>query len=118
MSHRTEVDAEFLDKDMVKKTCEELGVEFIDEKKVKLFEGTFPCEYSIRLKGWSYAVGIQENGKALFDNYNGGWGDEKDLDSFRQRYTENVTLHHAAQAGYRVLHREMNNGTLRIEIQR
>jgi hypothetical protein len=118
MSHRTEVETEFLDKEMVKKTCEELGIEFVDEKQVRLYEGNFPCDYSIKLKGWNYAVGIQSNGKALFDNFNGQWGNESELDAFRQRYSENVTLHHAERAGYRVLHREMNNGTLRIEIQR
>lgn len=47
MSHRTEVKTQFLDKEIVKKTCEELGHEFVDQKNVRMFDGSTESESTL-----------------------------------------------------------------------
>ncbi len=118
MSHRTEVKTQFLDKELVKQTCEQLGHEFVDEKNLRMFDGATESEYAIKLKGWSQPVCVKQDGGAWVDNYEGRWGEMATFNQFCQRYAENVTMSHAERNGYRVLHREEVNGTIQLRLGR
>jgi hypothetical protein len=122
MSHKTEVQTQFTDIEQLKKTCEELGYRFEETTKVQLFEsgpnGLVDSVAAVHIPGWRYPVAIKEDGTAAFDNYNGSWGSESNLDSLRQKYAENVALSHAERSGYRVLHRENINGNLQLRLGR
>jgi hypothetical protein len=119
MSHKTNVETAFLDREQVAKTCEQLGYEFLDVKEINLYEGKQACAYAIQIPGWRYPIAITEEGKSVFDNFEGQWGKEEKFDKFRQGYAENVTLAHADRSGYRVLHRELTqDGTLQIRLGR
>lgn len=122
MSHKTEVQTQFGDIDSLKKTCEELGYRFEETSKVQLFEsgpnGLVDCVAAVHIPGWNYPVAIKEDGTAAFDNFNGRWGNESNLDSLRQKYAENVALAHAERSGYRVLARENVNGNIHLRLGR
>lgn len=122
MSHTATVQTQITDKELAKKTCEELGFEFMDVKQVSLFEAkdrNLACQFAFRPTGWQYPVAILEDGTAKYDTYNGTWGKDSEFDKFRQKYAENVTLDYAQRQGYRVLHRELNqNGTLQLRLGR
>lgn len=122
MSHKTEVQTQFSDIEQVKKACEELGYKFEETNKVQLFEsgpnGLVDCVAAVHIPGWRYPVAIKQDGTAAFDNYNGAWGKESNLDSLRQKYAENTALAYAERSGYRVLHRENINGSLQLRLGR
>ncbi|MBA4019173.1 MAG: hypothetical protein C0483_18560 [Pirellula sp.] len=44
--------------------------------------------YAVQLKDWNYPVVFNlEEGKAAYDNYNGKWGQQKELDNLLQGYS-------------------------------
>jgi hypothetical protein len=116
MSHKTEVETQFLDIDMVKKTAEELGYTFEHHKgDLALFNGQVVenAVAKVKIPGWNYPIGIRADGTAGFDNFNGSWGDEKQFDAFRQQYALNVTVDQAQRNGYRVLHQSVDGSGVR-----
>lgn len=123
MSHKTEVKTAFTNIEAVKKTCEELGYRFEETSVVQLFqsgeEGRIETVAAVHIPGWRYPVAIRADGTAAMDNYNGQWGNESQLDAFRQKYAENVTLQHAERSGYRVLYRGTTlDGKLQLRLGR
>lgn len=123
MSHKTEVKTQFTNLEAIKKTCEELGFRFEETKHVQLFqsgpEGSINTVAAVHIPGWRYPVAIREDGTAAYDNYEGRWGEEAQLDKFRQKYAENVTLQHAERSGYRVLYRGTTlDGKLQLRLGR
>lgn len=120
MSHKTEVETQFLDVDMVEKTANELGYKFERVTgDVMLFNGqkVENAVAKVQIPGWNYPIGIRADGTAGFDNFNGSWGDEKQFDTFRQQYALNVTMDQAQRNGYRVLHQSVDgNGFRRLHL--
>jgi hypothetical protein len=137
MSHTTKVNVEMRDLEMVEKTCQELadkGYRFVKTDSVKMFEGgkNEECVAAIYIDGetvvedgrevvkgkWNYPIAIKEDGSIAYDNYNGHWGDIKQLDNFRRLYTENVAVKFAESTGRRVLHREVIDGSVTLTLGR
>jgi hypothetical protein len=122
MSHTATVQTQISNKEIAKKTCEELGFEFLDVKQVSLYQSehrNLSCEFAFKPKGWSYPVAVKADGSALYDNYNGHWGEQKHFDEFRQKYAENVALDHAQRHGYRVIHRGLSqDGSIQLRLGR
>ena len=95
MSHRVRVKSvKFVGKDTLAATCKALGLAAPVQGKYKLFTGGVIEGEAITLPGWRYPVVIEEDGTINFDNYNGTWGDEKQLHKLQQAY--------GAQAGRQI----------------
>jgi len=45
-----------------------------------------PAGLGIMLPGWRYPMVITPDGKAVYDNYNGSWGDIQELYAFSAHY--------------------------------
>jgi hypothetical protein len=122
MSHTATVQTQISNKEIAKKTCEEMGIEFLDVKQVNLYQTehrNLQCEFAFKPKGWNYPVAVKADGSALYDNYNGHWGEQKHFDEFRQKYAENVALDHAQRHGYRVIHRSLSqDGSIQLRLGR
>lgn len=66
--------------------------------QVKLFSGTVEVDFSVQLRDWRYPLGVNaQTGEAKFDNYNGSWGNERELDAFHQKYAEAVAVEAAGE---------------------
>ena len=58
---------------------------------VKLFTSDTNVDFSVKLPGWRYPVGINtQSGEVSLDNYNGHWGDMKELHRLSQEYALQV----------------------------
>lgn len=57
---------------------------------------------SFKIPSWHKPVLLTQDGRLLYDNYNGHWGDEKELNKFRQGYASEVAIEEMTRKGYRL----------------
>jgi hypothetical protein len=103
MSESVSIDVRVLDTLAFTKAAKSL--DFVEshsttEQKVNLFS-TSHTGMHVKFKNWNYPV-VFENGKAVYDNYNGKWGDIKKLNEFVREYTAFAAINAAAKEGTRV----------------
>ena len=86
MSHIVQITTEVRDAVAVGAACQRLKLEAPTHDTVKLFSGE-ATGVIVKLPGWKYpAVFDTESGQARYDNYNGRWGKQAQLDRFLQGY--------------------------------
>jgi hypothetical protein len=115
MSHTTKATIDFSDLDALRIACEELGHAFRDVGTVRLYAESVADAYSVKLKHWNYPIAIK-NGEVFFDNYNGRWGDIKDLNALKARYGIVQAERRARARGQSTERVRLDNGTVQVRI--
>lgn len=117
MSHTTTIELEIKDVDALRQACKTLGYEYQENVTVDLYDGTRVenC-FSIKIPGWHYPV-VCKDGRVHYDNYQGAWGKQADLDRLRQRYATNAQIAVAKKKGYRV-REESVDGKIKLILER
>jgi hypothetical protein len=92
VSHIVTVVTEIRDPDAVAAACRRLGLDEPVHRTIALFEGQ-ATGWLVKLPDWLYPVVVDlATGEIRYANYEGRWGDPKQLDRFVQRYAvENST---------------------------
>ena len=92
MSHKVTLSLSIKDKACLKRACNALKITFQEgSHTVRQFTTYTPTEFSVQLPGWNYPVAINlQSGEVVFDNYNGSWGDIKQLHRLAQEYALQV----------------------------
>ena len=116
MSHVATVELEMRDIPALLGVCEKLGFKVELGRTVKFFDGTKVKGTAVQLPGWNYPVVVTDT-KVAFDNYQGAWGDLKDLNKLKQGYATEVTRNQAKRLGFRIQHeRLMEDGTVKLTL--
>ena len=72
----------------------------------------------VELPGWSFPVVIDtEKRQTHFDNYNGAWGDYKELDKLVQAYAVAKAMLEARKQGHSVSEQTLPDGSIKLTIQ-
>ena len=120
MSHTTTIKTQFLDEAAIAAACKELGLPAAIRGKATLFRFNDPTEHEgilVQLPGWNYPVIINtKTGEAKFDNMNGKWGAQVELEKFTQYYGVHKATMEAQKRGLRVLRSVQPNGVIRLTI--
>lgn len=115
MSHITECKVELTNEEALIAAIEYLGLESLGKKEFSLYSGQKATGLGVSLEGWSYPVVIDcENGKAWYDNYNGRWGQQEQLDKLVQEYSAQVLMQQAMAANMQMERIEEENGDLQL----
>ena len=70
------------------------------------------------MPGWSFPVVIDtEKHQTHFDNYNGAWGDPKELDKLLQAYAVEKTALEARKQGHSVTEQTLSDGSIKLTVQ-
>jgi hypothetical protein len=70
------------------------------------------------LPGWNYPVVCDTaNGQLKFDNFQGHWGDRKELDRFLQAYAVEKSRIEARKNGHTVTEQPLADGSIKLTIQ-
>lgn len=86
MSHTVTISVQVRDLPALIAACRRLSLEAPIPGEHELFAEKIRG-YAVRLKDWDYPVVFNlEEGKAAYDNYNGDWGNQKELDNLLQGY--------------------------------
>jgi hypothetical protein len=72
----------------------------------------------VRLHDWTYPVVIDTGtGQVRFDNYEGAWGDQAQLDRFLQIYAVEKARIEARKKGHQVTEQALADGSIKLTIR-
>ena len=117
MSHIVQIQTQVRDAEGVRAACRRLGL-------AEPVLGTFPLfsavasGVAVQLPGWKYPVVCQlDTGQVQFDNFQGNWGEQKELDGFLQSYAVEKAKIEARRKGHSVTEQLLQDGSIKLTIQ-
>ena len=116
MSHIVQIKTEVKDETAIFAACRRLGLPEPTRNKFQVYaverEGL-----GVNLPGWQYPVVCNTNTGAVdFDNYNGYWGKQEELDKFLQAYAVEKAIYEAQKGGYSVYEETLPDGSIKLNI--
>jgi hypothetical protein len=117
MSHIVTIKTEIRDPTALATACRRLGLSEPVRGTARLFtsevEGLI-----VNLPDWRYPVVIDTDSRQVhYDNYNGQWGNQSELDRLLQAYTVEKAKLEARRAGYTVTEQSLSDGSIKLTIQ-
>ncbi len=90
MSHTQTVKVAISNKEAFKEAAKEVNAKSFstEERDVRLYDSVQRGMF-VHFTNWQYPV-VVTNGELRYDNFEGRWGNESDLNAFRQSYATNV----------------------------
>ncbi len=117
MSHIVEIKSEVRDEAAVKAACTRLQLPTPEHKTVRLFSAT-ATGLCVQLPGWSYPVVADlQTGQLSYDNYNGAWGEQRELRKFLQAYAVEKAKIEARKKGHSVSETRLQDGSIRVTVR-
>ena len=116
MSHIVEIRAEIRDPVALSAACERLHVPQPVHQTVRLFTSE-ATGHAVQLPDWRYPVVCDlAAGTLAYDNYEGRWGEQRQLDALLQAYAVEKAKLEARKAGHSVVERPLEDGSIRLTI--
>jgi hypothetical protein len=117
VSHIVSIRTELRDVSAIRAACRRLNIDQPEHGTFKLFSGQ-ATGVAVRLPDWTYPVVCDvATGELNFDNYNGRWGDQKELDAFLQGYAVEKARLEARKRGHTVTEQALADGSVKLTIQ-
>ena len=116
MSHIVTVQTKVHDPVAVAAACQRLNLAPPQQGSARLFSGEAQG-LLVQLPGWQYPVVIDTlSGVIYYDNFEGRWGDQEQLDRFLQLYAVERTKLEARKKGYTVSEHSLQDGSIKLNI--
>jgi hypothetical protein len=116
LSHIVTIKTEVRDVAAIRAACRRLRLEPPIFGEAKLFSGT-KTGWQIRLSDWRYPVVCDvATGKLDFDNYQGRWGKQDQLDRFLQSYAVEKCQVEARKKGHTVTEQQLTDGSIKLTV--
>ena len=117
MSHIVEIKTEVRDEQAVKAACARLNLAPPEHKTTRLFNAT-ATGLCVQLPGWNYPVVANlESGQVSYDNYQGHWGRQEELNKFLQAYAVEKAKIEARKKGHMCSETRLEDGSIRVTIR-
>ena len=117
MSHIVTVQTEIRDAAAVRAACRRLQLSAPQEGVIRLFSGEVRG-LAVQLPGWKYpAVCETSTGNIRYDNFEGSWGDQRELDRLMQAYAVEKATLESRRRGYSVTEQTLTDGSIKLTIQ-
>jgi hypothetical protein len=116
MSHIVEIKNEVRDETAISAACQRLQLEAPTHGTVKLFSDSATGTI-VKLPAWRYpAVFDTQSGQARFDNFEGRWGEQHQLDRFLQGYAVEKTKIEARKKGHTITEQSQADGSIKLTV--
>jgi hypothetical protein len=116
LSHIVTVKTQVRDCAAVSAACRRLQLPPPIAGTAQLFSGEV-SGLIVRLPGWAYPAVIDTTtGQVHFDNYNGVWGDQAELDRFIQIYSVERARIEARKKGHQITEQALADGSIKLTI--
>jgi hypothetical protein len=116
LSHIVTVKTEVRDYAAVIAACRRLQLPPPIAGTAQLFSGEV-SGLMLRLPDWAYPAVIDTTtGQVHFDNFNGAWGDQAQLDRFLQIYAVERTRIEARKKGHQISEQALADGSIKLTI--
>jgi hypothetical protein len=117
LSHIVTIKTEVRDYAALSAACRRLELPPPILGKARLFSGEV-TGLIVRLPDWIYPLVIDTTtGLAHYDNYNGAWGDQAQLDRFLQIYAVERARIEARKKGHQITEQTLADGSIRLTIR-
>jgi hypothetical protein len=117
MSHIVSINTQIKDPSALAAACARLGLAQPVQGTATLFTSQATGQV-VQLPGWTYPVVVDTaSGTIAFDNYNGAWGEQKELDRLLQGYAVEKARIEARRAGHSVSEQLLADGSIKLVIQ-
>lgn len=118
MSHTVSIKATNMTSEIhLQAACRRLNLEQPKKGIHKMYDGSEVEGNAVKLPNWRYPAIVQATGEAKFDNFNGHWGKEEELDKLVQAYKIEETTELARLQSYSVLEEKQENGDMKLVLQ-
>ncbi len=116
MSHIVTLQTEIRDPVALASACRRLGLQQPVQGEAELFVEK-ARGWIVSLPGWRYPVVIDTDARQLhYDNYNGAWGEQSQLDRLLQAYAVEKSKLEARRAGHSVMEQPLPDGSIKLTI--
>ena len=116
MSHLVSIKTRVTDVLAITAACKRLGLTVPAQGTAKLYSGE-ATGLLLQLPGWQYPVVIDTlSGTCVYDNYEGRWGDQAQLNRFLQVYAVEKAKQEARQQNLLVTEQDLEDGSIRLQI--
>lgn len=117
MSHIVQIKTQVRDAEAVHAACRSLGLGQPVQGTTRLFSSEV-TGLAVQLPGWRYPAVCQlDTGQVQFDNFQGNWGEPKELDRFLQWYSVEKAKLEARKRGHTVSEQQLQDGSIKLTIQ-
>jgi hypothetical protein len=117
MSHIVTIQTQVRDPVAVAAACQRLGLAQPIQDRFRLFSGGI-AGLGVELPGWRYPVVCQtETGEVKFDNFEGRWGEPRQLDAFLQGYAVEKAKLEARRRGHSIIEQPLADGSIKLTVQ-
>ena len=117
MSHVVQIKTQVRDAEAVRAACRRLALTEPVQGTTRLFSGE-ATGLAVQLPGWRYpAVAQLDTGQIQFDNFQGNWGEQIELDRFLQSYAVEKAKLEARRKGHSVTEQQLQDGSVKLTIQ-
>ncbi len=117
MSHIVTINTEIRDAAAIHAACQRLQLATPVYGEAKLFSGS-KTGWQVQLPDWQFPLVCDVNtGKIDFDNYNGHWGKQDQLDQFLQAYAVEKAKIESRRKGHSVTEQMLTDGSIKLTIQ-
>ena len=117
MSHIVEIKTEIRDPMAIRAACQRLALPEPVFGEVSLFSSK-ATGWALKLPDWRYPVVCDVNtANITYDNYEGRWGDPRQLDRFLQSYAVEKAKLDARRKGHTVFEQPLSDGSIKLTIQ-
>jgi hypothetical protein len=117
LSHIVTIKTEVRDAAAIRAACQRLQLATPVFGAAKLFSGT-KTGWQVQLPGWRYPVVCDiTTAKIDFDNYNGHWGEQKELDRFLQAYAVEKGKIEARRQGHSCTEQTLADGSIKLTVK-
>ena len=117
VSHIVQIQTELRDAIAIQAAAQRLGLAIPVQGTAKLYSGR-ATGLIVQLPGWHYPVVCDTtSGKIQYDNFNGHWGEQKQLDQFLQAYAVERAKIEARKKGHSVTEQALPDGSIKLTIQ-
>lgn len=116
MSHIVTIQTEVRDSAAVRGACQRRQLPAPVDGTHRLFSGE-ATGLAVQLPDWRYPVVCElTSGQLLYDNYEGRWGDQQQLDAFRQSYAIEKARIEARKQGHTVTEQKLADGSVKLTV--
>src|SRR5260370_9775899 len=116
MSHIVTIQTKLHDPVAIAAACQRLKLPAPVEGTATLFSGE-ATGLLVKLPDWVYPLVVNTTtGQAAFDNYQGAWGRQEELDRFLQMYAVEKTKLEARKKGYSVSEQALSDGSIKLHV--
>lgn len=117
MSHIVQIKTQINSEAAVQAACRRLKLPPAQHGTFELYRESV-TGLGVELKDWKFPVVANlQTGEVKFDNYEGRWGIQSNLDQFIQRYAVEAATIAARKQGHSVQEQRLDDGSVKLSIQ-